>query len=486
MILAGAAWWVFLRGSTLWYGDAEAHLNIARRLVDSRTPGLRQLGTTWLPLPHILMMPFVRNDWLWQTGLAGAMVSVPAMALAATFLFAGVARLFGTAAAAVAAAVLVLNPNMLYLSASPMTEPLLMASLCALLYFTVRFGEERQWLTLLFAGGAMLAGTLTRYEMWFVIPFVAVYILIRSRRISMALVFCLVAAAGPALWLAHNRWQFGDALYFYRGPWSALAIQGSHPYPGKGDWVLALRYYLEAAHLVAGWPALAVGAAGLLVAMVRKAIWPVLLFMLPPAFYVWSIHSSGVPLFVPTLTPFSFYNTRYAVVLLPMVALCAGALLMRPNKAWAVAVLAIVFSTAVLKAPVTWQESDINSRARRQWTAEAAQVLQARQPGETIFTSFGDLTGIFRSDAIPLRSTITGDNDAEFDLTCARPDVYLRSTWAVSQGGDAVQTAVDRVQLRGPHYRLVRQIIVKDAPVIEVYHREPNDYPLPQIARRRK
>jgi hypothetical protein len=431
------------------------------------------------------MMPFVRNDWLWQTGLAGAMVSVPAMALAAAFLFAGVTRLFGTAAAAVAAAVLVLNPNMLYLSASPMTEPLLMASLCALLYFTVRFGDSPRWLTLLGASAAMLAGTLTRYEMWFVIPFVAIYVLARGRRFSMALVFCMVAATGPALWLAHNRWQFGDALYFYRGPWSALAIQGNHPYPGHGDWRLALRYYMEAAHLVAGWPALALAAAGMLVALFRKAIWPVLLLMLPAAFYVWSIHSSGVPLFVPTLTPFSFYNTRYAVVLLPLVALCAGALV-RPNIVWAAAVLAIAFSTAMLKPPVTWQESDINSRARRQWTAEAAEVLRAREPGETIFTSFGDLTGIFRSDAIPLRSTITGDNDVEFDLTCARPDVYLRSTWVVAEGGDAVQTAVDRVQLKGPHYRLVRQIIVKDAPVIEVYHRQPNDHPLPQIARRRE
>src|SRR5882672_10882178 len=68
-VLSAAAWWIYHTGSTLYYGDAEAHLNIARRLVDNRTPGIRQLGTTWLPLPHILLAPFVRNDWLWQTGL---------------------------------------------------------------------------------------------------------------------------------------------------------------------------------------------------------------------------------------------------------------------------------------------------------------------------------------------------------------------------------------------------------------------------------
>ena len=59
-------------GWTLYYGDAEAHLDIARRMVDSRKPGYDQIGTVWLPLPHLLMLPFVKNNQLWQSGLAGA------------------------------------------------------------------------------------------------------------------------------------------------------------------------------------------------------------------------------------------------------------------------------------------------------------------------------------------------------------------------------------------------------------------------------
>ena len=51
-------------GHTLYYGDAVAHLNIARRIVDSRTPGLDQIGTVWLPLPHMLTLPFAGNDFL--------------------------------------------------------------------------------------------------------------------------------------------------------------------------------------------------------------------------------------------------------------------------------------------------------------------------------------------------------------------------------------------------------------------------------------
>src|SRR5215472_6322692 len=44
----------YYRDAILLYGDAVAHINIARRVFDSRTPGLFQLGTVWLPLPHLL------------------------------------------------------------------------------------------------------------------------------------------------------------------------------------------------------------------------------------------------------------------------------------------------------------------------------------------------------------------------------------------------------------------------------------------------
>ena len=64
-------------GDVLLYGDAVAHINIARRVFDSRTPGLLQLGTVWLPLPHLLMIPFIVSKHMWQTGAGG---SIPSMA----------------------------------------------------------------------------------------------------------------------------------------------------------------------------------------------------------------------------------------------------------------------------------------------------------------------------------------------------------------------------------------------------------------------
>jgi len=66
----------FQRGDLLLYGDAVAHINIARRVFDSQTPSLLQLGTVWLPLPHLLMVPFIFWNAMWQNGTGG---SIPSM-----------------------------------------------------------------------------------------------------------------------------------------------------------------------------------------------------------------------------------------------------------------------------------------------------------------------------------------------------------------------------------------------------------------------
>src|SRR5579883_1756244 len=128
--LAATAWCLD-RGYNLYFGDAEAHLNIARRILDSRTPGPEQLGTVWLPLPHILMIPFAMRDPWWKNGLAGAIPSMLCFVAAGAFLFAAARREFSSTASLAAAAIFALNPNILYLQSTPMTEPLFAASLLA-------------------------------------------------------------------------------------------------------------------------------------------------------------------------------------------------------------------------------------------------------------------------------------------------------------------------------------------------------------------
>jgi hypothetical protein len=489
-VMAAAVAYFYLSGSTLYSGDAEAHLNIARRIVESRTPGWSQVGTTWLPLPHLLTIPLVRNDWMWRTGLAGAVVSGIAMSIAAAFLFASMRRIFSsTAAAGAAAAVFLLNPNTLYLGSVPMTEPVFFASLFGLLYFTVRFRETQSWGALIGGGIAAFAGALTRYEAWFLLPFAATYVLIRGRgrRWTGFALFCVIAGAAPALWLAHNRWYFGDPLYFYRGPYSALAIQGKANYPGRGDWRASAQYFFAAGKLVVRWPALLIGGGGMLIAFFRRAFWPLTFLALSPIFYVWSIHSSGTPIFVPTLWPHTWYNIRYALAFLPLAALGAAAMVQlaaqlfatpRSGKLAAIVVVVIALSPF---APllfssndhsIVFQEADVNSRARRQWISEAAAFLRtAAGPHETFFTSFGELTAIYRTLGIPLHETLTGDNDVEWAAAVARPDLVLSTDWAVVMGGDTVQGVIDKARLNGPRYELARRFTVKGAPVIEIYRR---------------
>ena len=49
----------FQHGYHLPYADSISRLNIARKVVDNITPGLAQLGNVWLPLPQIVLLPFI-------------------------------------------------------------------------------------------------------------------------------------------------------------------------------------------------------------------------------------------------------------------------------------------------------------------------------------------------------------------------------------------------------------------------------------------
>jgi hypothetical protein len=123
-----AAWHYHARGLTLSHYDARGHLIVARRIVDSITPGWQQIGAVWLPLPHLLNVAPVQIDAFYRTGASAVAISIVAFAVAAAAIGWIVVSLTGSPAAAVAAAaVFALNPNIVYLQATPMTEPLLLA-----------------------------------------------------------------------------------------------------------------------------------------------------------------------------------------------------------------------------------------------------------------------------------------------------------------------------------------------------------------------
>ncbi len=475
----GAAWWCFARGYTLFYGDAEAHLNIARRILDSRTPGPDQIGTVWLPLPHLVLIPFAVRDFWWRSGLAGVIPSVACFVIAGMFLFSAARRAYGSGAAALAATLLfAINPSVLYLQATPMTEPLFLASLAALLWATLWFRDSQSVWAVLLAAAASNAASLTRYEGWFLVPFVTLYFAFAAKRKSRAILFAALAALGPLAWLAHNQYYYGNALEFYNGPYSAAAIyrrqlaQGGFRYPGDHNWIASARYYLAASRWVAGWPLLILAALGTLAALARRVVWPLFVLFLPPLFYLWSMHSSGTPIFVPDLAPFSWYNTRYAIAAVPFAAFAAAALVsflparMQLSTAF---VLALTFAGiyAFSGPSICWKESEVNSEARRAWTAQAGDFLARRyRSGSGIVFPFGDLAGVLRQAGVPLREALHEGNGAAFDAAMARPDLFLHEAWGLAFSGDAVDRTLHKAG-----YALQQQVVVKGAPVVNIYHR---------------
>jgi hypothetical protein len=164
-------------GLTLAHYDARAHLVVSRRIFDSLYPGWQQVGGVWLPLPHLLNALPVQIDWLYRTGYSAVAISVASTVLAAWAIAAVVHRATGSVAGGlVATAVLVLNPNVLYLQSTPMTEPLLFATTFLAVAFVAEWigtivalpnglavGQRRLSAT---AGAALIAATLTRFEAW--------------------------------------------------------------------------------------------------------------------------------------------------------------------------------------------------------------------------------------------------------------------------------------------------------------------------------
>jgi hypothetical protein len=490
--LSAAATAAVLRsGWTLYYGDAEAHLNIARRILDSRTPGYDQFGTVWLPLPHLLTLALVWIDGLWRTGLAGAIPASACFVTAGAFLFAALRSATSSTSAALAGAGLfALNPNLLYLQATPMTEPVSLACLMALLYFTVRFRETQSIVAVLGAGVAGLAASLTRYEGWFLIPFVAVYFLVaaRRRRLLFALAFAAIAALGPLYWFAHNWFVYSNPLEFYNGPYSAMSIyqraldQHIRPYPGDHDLRKAWLFFQTAAQMCAGWGVVVAGVAGIAGVVWKRVFWPVLMTLLVPVFYLWSMHSGGTPIYIPQLWFNSYYNTRYGLAALPLLAIAGGCLVLVTSQKWrpvlAMTIVLLGVAPWLLRPTpevwICWKESQVNSEARRAWTEQAANFFDSQyQRGQGILTSFGDLTGIFREAGIPLRETLHQGNVLAWISATRRPDLFLRQRWAVAFSGDEVATAIRQATLKtGPRYHLVQTIMVRGAPAIEIYKRD--------------
>jgi hypothetical protein len=169
-LIVGLVAWVFYlnEGLILAHYDAKAHLVVARRVIDSLTPGWRQIGAVWLPLPHLLQILPTQIDVLYRTGAFGSLLSIACFATAAAAMAQLVLSVTGSRlGAVVAAALFVLNPNLVYVHVTPMTEPLLLAATFAALAmlhsWLATAATERVPSSL---GWVLFLAMWTRYEAW--------------------------------------------------------------------------------------------------------------------------------------------------------------------------------------------------------------------------------------------------------------------------------------------------------------------------------
>jgi hypothetical protein len=170
------AWaWYLQQDLVLSHYDAKAHLVVARRIFDSITPGWRQIGAVWLPLPHLIQALPTQIDLLYRTGAFGSLLSIGCLATTVWAFARLVLRLTGSPlGAATSTALLLANPNLLYLHVTPMTEPLLLATSALLVLWTYEWldegaGEVPGKLT-----WALAAAAWTRYEAWAIIGAIGV------------------------------------------------------------------------------------------------------------------------------------------------------------------------------------------------------------------------------------------------------------------------------------------------------------------------
>ncbi len=227
-----ASYFSYTSGVMTAYNDATAHLNTSRRMVDSLTPGFAQIGSVWLPLLHILELPFVMIDQLYFTGIAGAIVSGASFIASSVFLFKLIVLLTKNRLAGLIGVLLFIsNGNLLYLQTTAMFEPLLMATVLGSVYYLAKWTETQLINHFLIAAFLTCLATLTRYDGWAYFVASTVYVIFVSfvyKRKSVegpTIIYLLMAGFGIGLWLLYNLMIFSNPLFFANSEYSAKAQQ---------------------------------------------------------------------------------------------------------------------------------------------------------------------------------------------------------------------------------------------------------------------
>ena len=180
-----------------------------------------------------------------------------------------------------------------------------------------------------------------------------------------------------------------------------------------------------------------------------------------------SVAYGGVPIYLPTWWPFSFYNLRYGLELLPTFAVGAALLVnfalasIRPTNVKIVVVVVAVICVAGSYAavgrssPVCFQEAWINSRDRIAMESAMAANLKKLPLTSTLLMYLGDHVGAVQQAGIPLARTINEgnhrpwktpvDEQGLWERAMASPQTYV--DYVVANEGDPIDRNVNKSAL---------------------------------------
>ncbi len=326
----------YLLGDTLKYRDAISHMEIARRVIDSPTAGFAQLGGVWLPLPHLLMLPFIDFNSLYYSGLAGSINSMVSYVIASVLIYKIIIDLSGKRVGGVIGSlVFMTNPNILYMQSTPMTELLLFASMIAMVYYVQRWIKTDNYRYLLVAGVATLIGSLTRYEAWVLFAALSLIIVIvgwqkqysREKTEGTLLAYLFIAGIGIIGWFAWNLLIYRNPLYFLDGPYGKPSLWTFSGDKNVGNWLLSIGSYSYAILDNFGVLIILLAIAGLIVIVAKDRLklhtLPVISTLIMVPFFIYMVHKGERPLHVAQLTG-ALYNVRFGLLMIIPISIFIG------------------------------------------------------------------------------------------------------------------------------------------------------------------
>ncbi len=454
----------FIHGDILSYGDAESHINIAKRVVDSLTPGLAQLGGIWLPLPHVMMLPFVYFNIFWRTGLAGSIVGGFCFIIAAIYLYKlSFLVLKNSTAAWVTFFIFVLNPNVLYLQSTPMSElPLIAFFVLSIYYFMQFIQNDKKILSLILAAFFGFCATLSRYDGWFLVGFEAISLSIYyfpkktfKQWEGKTVLFATLAFFGIVLWLLWDFLILGDPFYFSNSPFSAKSQQQGWLARGelptyKNMFLSFVYYFVTSMHNIGPFIFIPVVLTCFIFFFQKKISNKLIVFLLlfvPFIFYLLTLFSGQSVIFIPDLTPSTFqwrlFNVRYGIMMLPFAAFFFGFLFSKKNKLLqGILILCLITQSLFF---ITGREPIISladgtvglSSAKR---VDATSWMQKHyDTGLVLLDDYARTMSVIKS-GLPIEKVIYIGNKPYWEESLKEPEKY--ATWIILQKGDAVWTTV--------------------------------------------